>query len=256
MTDSHHRRGAAGQHARFVVFASIAVVAVAFAFVPWSWGPAVDVSVVELHVDGGPRTYRLVLHRRESRPRPVVVAFHGTGDSPEAMVEYTGLDRLAARHGFLLVVPSGRGRTWRTVDVGDLDEHADVRFFDRIVADLSRRYEVDRERVYVVGMSDGGRFAQLLAAARPRTVAAVVAHSASRPAALDGLESERHVPIMLVVGADDPAVGAVRADVDDYRAAGGVVEFIEVPGLGHEWSTRHNDAMWRFLSRRSSREGR
>lgn len=194
------------------------------------------------------REYRLVAPHSVmgGAPVPVVFAFHGVGDSTEAMAAYTGLDRLAAEEGFLLVYPAARNSMWETLDVdpAHLDGNPDVQFFDRLREHVGDRFQVDSGRVYVVGMSNGGTFVQLLAAARPR-IAAVVAHSGPKPLQLG--DNRRPFPVLLVAGANDPAAEFMRSDADDYRRQGHEVELIIVPGLGHEWSRTNNLAMWEFL---------
>jgi predicted esterase len=101
-------------------------------------------------------------------------------------------------------------------------------------------------------MSNGATFAQLLAAARPDVVAALVAHSGSQPA--NPAAAGNAQPILLIVGADDAAVNAMRADAAAFQKDGRIAELIVVPGLGHSWSARHNRQMWQFLTRHTNQE--
>ena len=129
-----------------------------------------------------------------------------------------------------------------------LNDNPDVRFFDQLFDHLSGCYDIDRDQVYVIGMSNGGTFVQLLASARSNEIAAVVAHSGAKPTGLSLSSADRHFPIMLLVGADDPVSSAMQSDADQYRASGHVVKFVSVPRLAHEWSARYNAEVWEFLS--------
>jgi poly(3-hydroxybutyrate) depolymerase len=164
------------------------------------------------------------------------------------MAAYSGLDRLAAEKGFILVYPVARKAMWATmnIDPKNLDRIPDVRFFGQLLGHLGERFRLDPNRIYVVGMSNGASFAQLVAFVRPE-VAAVVAHSGMKPDELT--HAIRPFPILLLVGGDDPAVNAIRSDAAQYRDDGHAVELIVVSGLGHQWSTSHNGAMWDFLSK-------
>ncbi len=122
----------------------------------------------------------------------------------------------------------------------------DVRFFGQLLEHLTNQFDIDRRRVYLMGMSNGASFVQLLAFSRRDDIAAIVAHSGPRPRGVPAIGAP--LPIMLIVGDNDPALSAMRADADSYRARGRIVELIVVPGLGHEWCERHNPRMWRFLS--------
>jgi polyhydroxybutyrate depolymerase len=208
-----------------------------------------------ISLDGGTRSYRIVIPHQLPIPAPVVFAFHGIGDSTESMANYSRLDDLAAHNGFVLVYPAAHNSMWATINVDpdNLDANLDVRFFDELIDYLSNRRAIDLDRVYLVGNSDGATFAQLLATARPHQIAGLAAHSGPRLRELHPSENQR--PIMLLVGANDSAASAIKSDADQYRKEGQVVEMVVVPGLGHEWSKRHNEQMWRFLSRHSLKDG-
>lgn len=208
-----------------------------------------DITEGQLVVDNVERAFRIVVPHQRIQPTPVVFAFHGIGDSTESMAKYSQLDRIATRNSFLLVYPQALKSTWATmnVDLSNLDSNPDVRFFDELLEHLSSAHQVDRKRVYVIGMSNGATFAQLLATARSDDIAAVVAHSGSR---LTGLvECDPSIPMMLIVGANDSACSAMSADADQYRRNGNEIEYICVPRLEHEWAVENNEEMWQFLSR-------
>lgn len=216
------------------------------------WHAATVLPDEQIAVGKATRSYRLVAPRRLPKPAPVVFAFHGVGDSPENMARYTKLDRLAAREGFVLVYPAARKGMWATMEVDErpLDANPDIQFFDELLEHLSKQFEIDSSRVYVVGMSNGASFVQLLMAARPDKIAAAAAHSGPDPR--EDRSPANGPPLMLVVGEDDFALFAMCSDAEHYRAGGRTVEFISVPGLGHAWSPKHNGQIWRFLSRYSA----
>jgi polyhydroxybutyrate depolymerase len=206
----------------------------------------------QIAVGKATRSYRLVVPRRLPKPTPVVFAFHGVGDSPENMARYTKLDRLAAREGCLLVYPAARKGMWATMEVDDspLDSNPDIQFFDELLVHLSKQFGIDSSRIYVVGMSNGASFVQLLTAARPDKIAAAAAHSGPDPR--EDRSPADGPPLMLVVGEDDFALFAMQRDAERYRAGGRTVEFISIPALGHAWSPKHNWQIWQFLSRYSA----
>jgi polyhydroxybutyrate depolymerase len=120
-------------------------------------------------------------------PLPVVLALHGAFSTARDLERYSGLSRLADRHGFLVVYPQGIGlgdlfRHWNSGHCCgkarklDLD---DVGFALSAVDDVARRNPVDRSRVYVMGHSNGGMLAYRIAAERSDVVAAVAVVSAT-----------------------------------------------------------------------------
>jgi poly(3-hydroxybutyrate) depolymerase len=176
------------------------------------------------------------------------------GDTPDAMAAYTELDRVAVNEGFVLVYPSARRAMWSTVGVrqDNLAQNADVQFFDEILERVCSTYDVDRDRVYGVGMSNGATFVQILAHAMPSTLAAIVAHSGMRP--LDIETPASLTPLLLIVGSDDTAPRRIKEDFDHYRSNGHNARLIVVDGLEHRWSTCHNATMWNFLAKHDVRE--
>ncbi len=119
-----------------------------------------------LTVGRAKREYRLYVpaSANTGRPAPLVVAFHAMLiDSKDVMPTYTKLNETAERHGFIIAYPNALGGAWglwpdRTA--------ADIAFFDALLARLSAAYRIDPDRVYVLGMSNGGYFAHLLAKER------------------------------------------------------------------------------------------
>ena len=210
--------------------------------------PAVDVSTHSIVVDDTERSYRIAVPHVLPESTPVVFAFHGIGDSPDSMASYSQLDSLASDHGFLLVYPAGLNAMWAAIDVDPdaLEDNRDVRFFDAVVEQLATQFSIDRSRIYLTGMSNGASFVQLLANARPSVVAAVVACSGPRPRALH--DALRPFPILLIVGADDLALGSMQSDLDYYKNAGHDAKLVSVRGLGHAWSTHKNTELWSFLA--------
>ncbi|WP_158545308.1 alpha/beta hydrolase family esterase [Bremerella cremea] len=205
---------------------------------------SVQISTHIIEVNGVSRAYRLVLPDDLPEHAPVVIAWHGFGDTAESMASYSGLDQLAARQHFLLVYPEVEKGGWRYPLPGapNTNVDADVEFFDAMLIDLARHASIDRERVYVVGMSQGATFVQWLATQRAREIAAVVAHSGGPPKAVDPLTFS--VPIMLIAGSKDPVHGSMKKSADNYLAD---ARFVSVPGLGHAWSKPQNQAIWKFL---------
>ena len=207
-----------------------------------------DIYVHELTVDGSVRTYRTVIPYNLASPVPVVFAFHGIGDSTDSMAGYSQLDRLAAENGFLLVYPAALNSMWSTINIDptDLDANPDVRFLDELYARVASEHDIAADRVYLAGMSNGASFVHVLATARPKLIAALIAHSGLRPKEL-GL-CDDSIPMMFLAGADDSVAPMMESEAELYRNDGCAVEFIRVPRLAHEWSIRHNIDMWRFLS--------
>lgn len=211
---------------------------------------AVDYQVIRLTLETTkpPLTCRVVVPHQLPASAPVVIAYHGIGDTPESMATYTKLDYLAARHGFLLVYPDAEGKLWKVPrrDAPSRDTNRDIERFDLLLKDIKQQYDIDPQRVYVVGMSQGATFVHWLIRQRSAQIAAAAAHSGAPPGGVD--LPQTNVPILLIAGQEDPVHGAIRSAADQYQATGTQSRFISVPGLGHNWSATHNEAIWTFLN--------
>jgi poly(hydroxyalkanoate) depolymerase family esterase len=116
---------------------------------------------------------------------PLVVMLHGCTQNPDDFALGTGINEaaLASTEGFFVLYPAQNSqanpsRCWnwfkRSHQQRGLGEPA-------LLADLTRdiieRYAIDRQRVYVAGLSAGGAMAAILGAAYPDIFAAVGVHS-------------------------------------------------------------------------------
>lgn len=209
---------------------------------------SVRIETRSIEIGESQRTVRLVLPEKLSQPVPLVIAWHGFGDSPDSMSDYSELDQLAAKHRFVLAYPAGVRGSWRIPmpDAPNANVEKDVQLFDALVEQLTQDGLIDLDRIYLAGMSQGAIFAQWLASQRPEEIAAVAAHSGSPPQAVD--LSTAKVPTLLIAGQQDLVHDSIRDDVTQYQAAGCEAKFLSVPNLDHAWSAAHNEAIWEFLS--------
>jgi polyhydroxybutyrate depolymerase len=164
-----------------------------------------------LEFDGGPRTYLVHVPRHfdPSRPAAVVLAFHGGGTNAKTMVKFSGLGELANRFGFLLVYPNGSGRNpnFLTFNVGNCCGHAlrenvdDVGFVRALLDDLDRSANIDWDRIFATGVSNGGMMAYRLASELSDRIAAIA--SVAGPTGTETCRATRPVSILHFHGTSD-----------------------------------------------------
>jgi polyhydroxybutyrate depolymerase len=199
------------------------------------------------------REYRLVVPKSVdlSRPTPLVIAFHGMLiDSKDVMPVYTKLSETAEKHSFIIAYPNAVDKAW---GLSDQKVKADLAFFDALLARLTADYKIDLNRVYVVGMSNGGYFAHLVGKERSKTIAAVASHSG--PLGLQtllGINAERKFPVLIIHGDKDNImpVDWARENRDKYKKEGHEVKYVEIAGMGHIWATKQdiNETIWSFFA--------
>lgn len=200
------------------------------------------------------RSYRLVVPKTVDLSKSVslVVAFHGMLiDSKDVMPKYTRLNETAEAKKFIIAYPEAIGKSW---GIAPDKVNSDLEFFDALLAQVKAEYKIDPDRVFVVGMSNGGYFAHLVAKERSQTVAAVASHSG--PLGLQtllGIRADRKFPVLIIHGDDDPIfpVAFARENRDKYKREGHEVKYVELSGHGHMWATEAdiNETIWEFFAK-------
>jgi polyhydroxybutyrate depolymerase len=119
-------------------------------------------------LDSGGRTRTYFIHVPPTydgkTPWPLVFMLHGGGQSPESAERMSGMSEEADRRNFLVVYPSGTGRlksmpTWNSGACCTYasDNHVDdIGYLRSLIEKLARDFAVDRQRIYVTGISNGG----------------------------------------------------------------------------------------------------
>lgn len=145
------------------------------------------------------REYLLYLPRRFeaiARP-PLVVWIHGCRQDPEAFAAGTRIARFADEQGFIVLLPrqnrlANSERCWNWFDRRTAGGAGEAAIVAGQAADVIDKFNVDKRRVYVAGMSSGGALAALLALRAPQVFAAVAIHSSVPPgSAFDAADAAR-----------------------------------------------------------------
>lgn len=174
--------------------------------------PQQDKSVLD--EDPLPRSFRLYVPTRydPDEPMPIVVALHGRPDSGTGFSMITQLHLTAERENFLVVYPDGLNLGWNSTDGiagfrnGFWD---DVEFLQNLVLSLSEQVNIDMNRVYATGFSNGGFMTQRLACSAPDFFAAYAVLGATLVPQFNNISicnPENDVPIMFMHGTKDVSI--------------------------------------------------
>ncbi len=211
---------------------------------------------------------------------PAVVALHGLGVDAQAMSRTAAWREAVARDGFVAVFPQGLDNSWNMgpccppANLRGIDDRA---FLDAVFASLRSRPDVDPQRLFLTGFSNGALMVYSYACERSEELAAIAPMSGSNvtgcePATpLSLLHQHGDVDLVVPFGGGialgslvssapfPPVTGSVaawaqadgcspepevRTDADVERtewtgcADGTRVELVRVPGKGHEWPRR------------------
>jgi predicted peptidase len=181
---------------------------------------------------------------------PLLLFLHGAGESGADLskVKKHGPPKLIAAGKdlpFIVVSPQSRRFGWQ------------AQTLNALLDDVSKKYRVDDDRVYVTGLSMGGFGTWALAASRPERFAALVpicgGGNPADAAKLKGL------PIWVFHGGKDRAVPAERSEVmvKALKAAGSKsVKYTLYPDAGHDsWTETYNNPKlyeWLLAQKRSA----
>jgi len=149
------------------------------------------------------------------KPLPLVVVLHGAFSTATQTEQETGFSALADAENFLVAYPEGIGlfgylQHWnaghccgKAADDG-ID---DVGFVAEVIATVQRRLNVDAQRIYLAGMSNGGMLTHRFVAERGELIAAAAVVCGAIGSTLEGqpawaLSSPQQPVSMLLIHGD------------------------------------------------------
>jgi polyhydroxybutyrate depolymerase len=138
---------------------------------------------------------------------PLVINFHGFGESAGDFMNNADMRTVSESNTFILVYPQGSclngSSHWNACPTGvdNKSDADDFGFVESIISDISSQYNVDLERVYAAGYSNGGMMAYGLANYKSDLFAAVASVSGVM---LDCTGSTNHpMPVVHLHGTSD-----------------------------------------------------
>jgi predicted peptidase len=189
-------------------------------------------------------------YEKSTQSWPLVIFLHGSGESGNDLnkVKVHGPPKLVETKGafpFILISPQSPGRGWNPDVLNGL--------LDAVI----KEYRVDKDRVYLTGLSMGGYGTWTLAAAHPEKFAAIAPICGGGNPADAGKLAK--LPAWVFHGAKDPTVALKRSEemVEALKAAGGEPKFTVYPDAGHDsWTETYENPKfyeWLLAQKRSKR---
>jgi len=173
--------------------------------------------------EGRPRSYRLYVPTGydPAEPMPIVVALHGRPDTGIGFSIITQLHLTAERENFLVLYPDGINLGWNYVNgirnFGGGDVWDDVQHLEDLVLTISEQVNVDLNRVYATGFSNGGFMTQRLACEAYDFFAAFAVSGATMVPGMEPLcNPDNDVPIMFIHGTADVSIPWRGSETSHY----------------------------------------
>ncbi|ABG59664.1 esterase-related protein, carbohydrate esterase family 1 protein [Cytophaga hutchinsonii ATCC 33406] len=136
----------------------------------------------------------------------LVVNFHGLGSAAIKHQHYCQLDAVADKEGFIAVYPQSYHQGWNAGlgFTSYIQGHDDIAYFNALLDTLEAAYSIDKNRIYVTGVSLGGSFTYRIACEMSKRIAAIASVSGlMSDSTLIYCTPERSVPVMHIHGTKD-----------------------------------------------------
>jgi len=141
---------------------------------------------------------------------PLILNFHGFGGTSNDHLQWADMRSLADRDGVVLLYPQGTllegSPHWNAADPGgdNKSEADDVGFVVELITQLQDQYNIDSNRIYIMGYSNGSFFSYYLACSASEYFAGVASVSGTM---LDATCGATHpMPMINIHGTQDSVV--------------------------------------------------
>ena len=144
---------------------------------------------------------------------PLILCFHGYSSSANIIMSYSGFNEISDKEGFLVVYPQGSiynkyGKThWNVGGYTRESQINDIEFTNILLDYLLIKYNINKNRIYSTGFSNGGYMSFLLACQLSKRFAAVSSVAGSMtPETFEECNPQHPIPILQVHGLEDRVV--------------------------------------------------
>lgn len=157
---------------------------------------------------GATRRYILYVPKSYDRSKatPLIISIHPAATWPAVEMAISRWNELAERYGFIVVYPAGSGVVFGGFGPGpDVwpGEPEDVKFVSDLIDKLQREYNIDSNRMYANGMSNGGDMAIVLSCDLPDRIAAIGSVGGAYPQSEGLCPNSKPVPVVMFHGTAD-----------------------------------------------------
>ncbi len=163
--------------------------------------------------DGGQRDYILYVPASYdgSTAFPLLLCFHGYTSSNNVIMAYSGFNAIADTANFIAAYPQGTDLSgsshwnvggWTVGSTAD-----DVGFVDALIDTIQSGYNINADRIYSTGMSNGGYMSFLLACQLSDQIAAIASITGSMtPETYNACNPTHPTPVLQIHGDNDGTV--------------------------------------------------
>ena len=195
----------------------------------------------------GGRSYRLLVPSgyKHSKPIPLLVAFHGSGDSGGnffAICKYVGYSTATQPANFILLVPDTKSpykdfALWSgnpSNDVGQMKQ--EMGQILAIIQALAKQFNIDQKRVHALGFSNGGLFTAVAGMHYAAKFASLTVAGYGWGAFYPLVTPARKIPVQLLCGSTDSFHAKAQQSEGYLKSMGHPTRLLTASGVGHKFS--------------------
>ena len=199
--------------------------------------------------DGIERSYRIHIPPgfENGCEGSLIFVLHGGGGTAEGMENYLTkktFNRLSDQYGFIVIYPDGYDKHWNDgrKNVSWQNENIsidDVGFLTTLIDNTIDELDLDPNRVFFCGISNGGRMSYRMACEKTEKIAGIAAVVASLSEDLIAMCSPKtSIPVFIIAGTDDPLVPYDGGEIVIFnKTYGNVISFNETVDF---WISNNN----------------
>ncbi|WP_345100165.1 alpha/beta hydrolase family esterase [Mucilaginibacter panaciglaebae] len=156
----------------------------------------------DMMIDGNKRSFLTYIPTGANREIPLIISLHGGFASPKGMFHLADFRPIAEREKFAVVCPASKHFWHEGANLRGID---DVKFIDHLISYMIKIYDINPDRIYVTGISNGGFMTTRLACQLHSRIAAIAVVAATLDAG-EGYDLEKPMPVVYMHGTKDPIV--------------------------------------------------
>ena len=198
----------------------VAILFFSFSFSQWSY----------IDVDGVLRSYYISYPSNvnpDDDSIPLIINMHGFGGNAASQVSYTQMNQYAHPQNIAVVYPQGLNNSWNVYTYWDNNWYDDVSFMSAMIDQIAIDFNIDLDRVYACGMSNGGYMTYRVACDLSDKIAAFgsVTGNFMLTSMSDCISQDREIPIIHFHGTSDQVVNYYSPSFDGALTVGESIDF-------------------------------
>jgi polyhydroxybutyrate depolymerase len=151
---------------------------------------------------------------RKNKPAPLVIVIHGAQANAQKAEQITGMSVKSENEGFIVAYPNGTGiknykgtKTWNAGNCcgpAYIMQINDVGFISELINEIQKNYNIDKKRIYILGISNGGMLAYILTCKLSDKIASIADITGAMN--ITDCSPTQPVSVLIVHGTADPVI--------------------------------------------------